>query len=379
MRKRIVTLLPGLADHGGIQRHNRTFCKALTAYADSHGAEVDIVSLRDPDGWRDPRYVSRPVVGGGGNRYRFAARALMALSHPYDLLIVGVVDFGLFVVLSHLRRPNVPIFTIAHGIEVWTRRTHVERAALLGANRILAVSADTGRHAVDVQGADPRVVEVITTPLDPDFIAGMDAWHALGVAAVHTRLLSVSRMNVVDANKGIDQVINALPIVRERIPDVNYTIIGDGDDRPRLEHLACDLAVDDIVQFVGRVSDEQLHPYLAGTDLFILPSSKEGFGIVFLEAMAYGKPVIAGAHGGTPEVVTDGETGILVHHDDQSALVEAMVNLLRDGVKRRALGDAGRRRVETVYAYDRFATSVAHAVNTLLTARTLPQYKEARA
>ncbi len=365
-RLRIVAVLPGLADHGGIQRHNRTLCKVLTAYAAQREASLEIVSLRDPKNWLDSRYISQSVIGCGGNRYRFAARVLTALARPYDLLIIGVVDFGLFVVLSHLLRPRIPVFTITHGVEVWVPRSRFERAAVRGADRILSVSADTAKSVVDVQGAEPGVVQVITTPLDPYFIAGIDAWRASGESTIHTRLLTITRMNVVDVNKGVDQVIVALPAVRANVPDVNYTVIGDGDDRSRLEQLARDHGVDDIVRFVGQVPDEQLYAYLGGTDVFILPSSKEGFGIVFLEAMAFGKPVIAGAHGGAPEVVADGETGILVRRDDQTALTTAMTSLLQDEAKRRAMGEAGVRRVRTVYSYDRFASTVARALDDLL-------------
>lgn len=363
---RIVVLLPGLAAHGGIQRHNRTFCKVLTEYAAQRSACLEVISLSDPQGWHDERYLARPLSGCAGGRGLFVSRTLAALAKPYDLLIVGHVDFSPLVLPTHLVRPHSPIFTITHGIEVWSRLPRHKLAGLIASDRILSVSRYTADKLVSEQGVNPKIIQVIPNLLDPDFQAEMAAWQATGQSVTPTRLLTISRMHAHDADKGIDHVIRALPAIRARIPDVNYVVVGDGSDRPRLEQLAHEKGVSDIVTFAGRMPDQQLHSYLAGTDLFVLPSRKEGFGIVFLEAMAYAKPVIAGAHGGSPEVVVDGETGVLVKHGDVEALVGAISGLLQDAGKRRAMGAAGLERVHTVYNYDRFRLAVEQTLDELI-------------
>ena len=107
-------------------------------------------------------------------------------------------------------------------------------------------------------------------------------------------------MGAAEKYKGADNLIAALPSVLKAAPDTSLVLVGDGDDRPRLEHLARDLGVSEHAHFLFGLTPEQLFACYANCDIFALPSRGEGFGLVFLEAMAHGKPVIGGAHGGIP-------------------------------------------------------------------------------
>jgi glycosyltransferase involved in cell wall biosynthesis len=365
-RPRIIALLQGLASHGGIQRHSRTLCRVLTEYACTHHATVEILSFTDPDPWYDDRYVNRPVQGCAGNRRRFVTQALRMMATPYDMVIVGQIDFGPIVLLPHMLRPNVPVVAFTYGIEVWHPLPIHKRLGLRIVDRILSISEYTASHVVALQGVNQHTIDIVPCTMDPDFLAAATAWQSSGQQSVPTRLLTISRMHAHDGDKGIDMVIKVLPHIVADVPDVNYTIIGDGEDRIRLEQLAHAYGVADIVHFVGRVPDDQLHAYLSGTDIFVLPSRKEGFGIVFLEAMLYAKPIIAGAHGGSPEVVIDGQTGILVEHGDQPALAAAIVNLLQDAQRRRTLGEAGYQRLQQVFQYTQFQAKIEQTFDDLL-------------
>lgn len=363
--RRLLVLLSGFSLYGGIQRHNLTLCKVLAAYAEGRGANLELLSLHDSAKQPDKWFPSAPVVGCNGSKALFVTRVLKALATPYDMVIVAHPDFAPLVVLPHLCQPRSPVLVLTYGIEVWNRLPLHKRIALHNADRIWTISDYTAVKLVTEQRVDREKIDVIPVPLAPDF-AEVSARQTVARQSTRSRLLTISRLNGADAGKGIDCVISALPEVRSRVPDVTYVVIGDGDDRQRLESLAVSHDVSDIVRFVGRVPDPELHAHLSGTDLFVLPSRKEGFGIVFLEAMAYGKPVIAGAHGGSPEVVVDGETGMLVKHHDQAGLVAAMTSLLRDAGQRQAMGDAGFRRVQSVYSYHAFHTSVTNALNEML-------------
>jgi phosphatidylinositol alpha-1,6-mannosyltransferase len=369
MTPRIIAMLQGLDGPGGVQRHSRSVARVLKDYAADHAIGLDVLSFTDADGWYDSRYLARPIAGCAGRRTRFVARALAELAKPHDLVVVGQVDFGPIALVSHVLRPRVPVVTLTYGIDVWRTLPLHKRAGLRIADRVVSISKYTAAKLTTEQGIDPPAITIIPCTMDEDFYNDVTAWQALGQAGIATRLLTISRMSKRDADKGIDYAIAALPAVRTRVPDVNYTIIGDGDDRPRLEQLARDCGVADIVRFAGRVPDQQLHAYLSGTDLFMLPSRKEGFGIVFLEAMAHGKAVIAGDHGGSPEVVIDGETGILVRHGNLAGLANAIIRLLLDPVGRRAMGEAGRRRVQSVYDYSHFSGSFGQTLNELLSQR----------
>lgn len=170
-------------------------------------------------------------------------------------------------------------------------------------------------------------------------------------------LLSVGRLV---PRKGIDRAIEAVVRVRERFPDVRYLIVGEGPDRPRLEALVERLGVAETVEFLGAVSDEELAMAYDACDIFLLPTREvrdpagrtvdvEGFGIVFMEAMAHEKPVIAGRSGAVPDTVQDGVVGLLVDPDDPNAIAQTIVDLGTNPARRAALGRAGRS-----WAYEAF-------------------------
>lgn len=365
-RVRIVVLLSELEAHDGIQRYNRSLCKVLSEYAQRRGIDLQILSLHDRPGFFDENYLLAPLVGCSGHRGLFILNALVALVRPCDVVVGGHVDFVPLVAFARGVHRCTKAVALTHGVEVWTRLPFYERAALSKLEQVWTVSAYTAQQLVAEQDVVPSAIRVVTDILDPDFLADALAWQSSGRQGISSRLLTIARLTVGDRYKGVDRVISALPKVRRLIPDVNCTVIGDGNDRPYLQKLARTCGVSEIVHFAGRVSDEQLHAYLSGTDVLVLPSRKEGFGLVFLEAAAYHKPVVAGAHGGSPEVVVDGETGLLVHYDDQSALVGAITALLQSPGKRKALGEAGFQRVQSVYGYDDFRSTISQLLDGLL-------------
>lgn len=160
-------------------------------------------------------------------------------------------------------------------------------------------------------------------------------------------LLTVGRLQ---RRKGHDLVIQALARARRELPPLRYVIAGEGAERERLGRLSAEAGVADLVVFAGEVPAEDLPETYAACDIFVHPNRVEGrdiegFGIVFLEAQASGKPVIGGKSGGVPEAVADGETGILVEGDDPVELAAAILRLAKSEELRKRLGAAGRARV----------------------------------
>jgi phosphatidylinositol alpha-1,6-mannosyltransferase len=154
------------------------------------------------------------------------------------------------------------------------------------------------------------------------------------------------------SRKGHDMVIRALPILREEVPDLTYLIVGDGPYREKLEELAKSLGVRDHVVFLGKVSEQDMPEMYALCDIFAMPSREqldkcdvEGFGIVYLEANACGKPVIGGRTGGIPDAVIDGYTGFLVDPNDPRDIARTIQSLLTDKELAGKLADQGRSRV----------------------------------
>jgi phosphatidylinositol alpha-1,6-mannosyltransferase len=187
-------------------------------------------------------------------------------------------------------------------------------------------------------------------------------------------ILTVARLE--DDYKGHDILIRALAIVRTGVYDVYYVIAGDGRLRTNLEVLAHDCGVADRVIFLGRVSATERLALYDRCDIFAMISREdaegrgEGFGIVFLEAAARGKPSVGGRSGGIPDAVEDGVTGILVDPTDVSAVAEACAKLLLDHALAERLGSAGRTRVARLYTWEHVCQIIEDSVlGALLTER----------
>src|SRR5205085_5837836 len=169
-------------------------------------------------------------------------------------------------------------------------------------------------------------------------------------------LVTVARLQ---QHKGMDTVIEALPAILERAPDVRYAVAGTGPDRERLEKRAQQLRLGDRVRFLGGVGDRDLPALYNLASVYVGASRRaerlgvEGFGISLVEASACGLPVVAGNSGGIPDAVRDGETGFLVPPEDPAAFADAICRLLADPAAAKRIGQAGRRAVETYFNWDR--------------------------
>ena len=168
------------------------------------------------------------------------------------------------------------------------------------------------------------------------------------------RILIVGRMtraeyyegfrDATDLYKGFKPLIVAVGLLAREVPGVRLWIAGDGDARPDLEAWLAGRFEREFVVFLGRVSDERLEELYGGVDAFALPSEGEGFGLVFVEAMAHGLPCVCVRAGAAPEVVQDGETGLIARPRDVADLADKLFVLARNPQLRAKLGAAGRQR-----------------------------------
>jgi glycosyltransferase involved in cell wall biosynthesis len=166
------------------------------------------------------------------------------------------------------------------------------------------------------------------------------------------------------AYKGYDHLLDAARLVSETMPEVRWVLVGDGELRETLEAQRRRLGLEGIVRFAGW--QERVADYVALFDLFVLPSLGEHFGRVLLEAMAMAKPVVATRAGGVPEIVLDGQTGLLVPPADPAALAAAIVALVQDGARAERMGAAGRRRVVSEFSLARHVEAVEAVYRELL-------------
>ena len=149
-------------------------------------------------------------------------------------------------------------------------------------------------------------------------------------------------------------MIAAVAQLRATHPDLHLVAVGSGDDLPRLRALAAGLGVSDAIHFLENLSRCEIAACYARADVFALPSTAEGFGLVFLEALAFSKPVIGAAAGGTGDVIEDGVNGLLVPPNDPQCLAQALDRLLRDDVLCAELGRRGAEMVRRKFQFGAF-------------------------
>ncbi len=350
----ILVLFPELLCKGGIQRMGQQVCAVLQELADDLEQSSELFSLNDPEGLHHLEVAGRRfVVRGFAKKKSSFVWAVLSRSFKTSILYVGHPHFAPLGLLCKFMNPHLRYVVSAYGLEVWTPLSALRRLGLQRATAVTSISDFTARKIIDVQGVAPARIKVIPCVITSEWL------HANGNGAQTHRpagaqriLLAVGRLDARERHKGLDEVILALPQLTRIVPELVFVIAGDGDDRDRLEQLARTRGLSHRVIFKGAVSDEELVELYKNCDVFLMPSSQEGFGIVFLEAMAFKKPVIGGNHGGTPEVILDNETGFLVEHGDVDALAQRIAVLLNDPELCKRMGEAGRRRVEENYTFE---------------------------
>lgn len=250
---------------------------------------------------------------------------------------------------------GIPCAVYVHGEDIPARGQRLNnqdplRLPLLGRADLILTNSEFSRRRLEALGLGVGKTRVVSAGIGTELFTpgdGAEMRRGLGVGANDPVLLTVGRL---DLRKGYNLVIGALPILRAEFPGIRYVIVGEGPERERLQALAREKGVGDRVRFAGFQPDEQLPAYYRACDVFVMPNRAigvhdvEGFGLVFLEANACGKPVVGGRSGGAAEAVLHGATGFLVEPDDLEGLVRTLETLLRDSALRREMGLAGHRR-----------------------------------
>jgi phosphatidylinositol alpha-1,6-mannosyltransferase len=285
--------------------------------------------------------------------------------HAADVVLFGH-GYPLPLLVPELAEAGIPAVVLTHGAEVWLARTpgvaQSMRAALGRARAVTAVSAWTARAISRVLPAG-LAMGLLYPAVDPArFSAAPDGVRERHGLQGRPIVLCVSRLV---PRKGQDVLITGMPLVRQLAPDAVLLVVGEGSYRPALEALAAGAPPDSVV-FAGAVGDDELPAFYAASDLFAMPCRSrwgglevEGFGIVYLEAAAAGKAVVAGRSGGAEEAIEDQATGLLAEGAEPKAVALAVTRLLRDPDALAAMGSAGRDRVERRFTWSQRGEQLA--------------------
>lgn len=359
----LIGLFPELDAPGGVQRASRHIAAVLTDFAASRGMECRLLSLNDSPELHRMAVGNREFVFTGCDREkgRFTATAMRAARRRGKLVIAAHPNLAPITQAMRIAAPRLKTIVCTHGIEVWEPLSGLRRGALRHANVVLAPSHSTAEFVIQQQKVAAERVRVLPWGLDPQFEAAMASAAQTGVPRQFPTgrvVLTVGRLLASERYKGMDTLITALPRLLTRWPELQLVIVGQGDDRTWLEELAEKNGVNRHVHFLNGLSYSELAACYNACEIFALPSRGEGFGLVYLEAMACGKPVIGGAHGGAPEVIEDGATGYLVQHGDAQQLATSIETLLADPVLGKDMGARGRQRVRNEFHYSVFSKTL---------------------
>ena len=358
----IIGLFPELDAPGGVQRAGRHLAAVLTEFAASQEMDCRIFSLNDSPELHRLSVGDREFVFTGCDRGkgRFTASAMRATRRRAKLVLAAHPNLAPVTQTMRLAAPRLKTIVCAHGIEVWEPLSALRRRALSHADVVLAPSRSTAEHLAARQKVAFERIRILPWALDPQFesfLARPPAPLPANFPAGRV-ILAVGRWLADERYKGMDTLITALPRLLTRYPDTQLVLVGEGNDREWLERIAEHSGVRRHVHFLSAISYAELDACYAACEIFALPSRAEGFGLVYLEAMARSKPVIGGAHGGAPEVIVDGVTGYLVQHGDALQLSTSLNTLLSNPTLAQEMGARGHQRVQREFRFNVFAKSL---------------------
>jgi phosphatidylinositol alpha-1,6-mannosyltransferase len=313
---------------GGIAQYNRDLFDALCA-----SSEVEsILSLtrHPPDSDIEiPKKLSERFLPGSELRY-LAAAVMTGLKMRPDVVLCGHVN--LLPVAALLKRlTGSKLILEAYGFEIWQPLPGVRSWGTKDVDLVISISRYTREQLIRWSCLEPGRIKIVPNAVHLDRYAQTKKPPSLvdryGVEGKLV-LLTVGRLPGHERYKGQDRIIALLPKLTARFSNLVYLIVGDGEDRLRLEALTMKLGLQEQVVFAGRISEEEKIDHYNLADAFAMPSTSEGFGFVFLEAAACGVPVLGGSVDGSRDALVDGRLGVMVDPENSDELLSGLEEIL---------------------------------------------------
>lgn len=328
---------------GGIQTYNKNFIKSLRDIEKSAG-DISVQFSSIYDSLEDIKK-ERNVKTYNSKVFKYVLMTLFDM-RKFDIIILGHINLWLIGTLVKLFYPRKRVIFCTHGIEIWKKLTR-NQYNILEKSDILTVSSFSKNELIKYNNKLKERITVIPNCIIDynkkfDFISKEKK--------TFFNLLTVTRLDNSEVDKGIHNVLLALHLIKDKLDNFKYTIIGKGEDKYRLERIVDEYKLDDYVEFLGYVEDLTLH--YKECDAFILTSKKEGFGIVYLEAMQYKKPVIAANFGGSVDVIEDNVVGFLPNYDDVEKIGESILKLYYNPEMRSEMGNKGYEKLIKNFSFD---------------------------
>ena len=318
---------------GGIAKYNRDLLESVARVPEC--AEVVAVPRVISEAMQPIPPRVRFLAKATGSKLRFIRAAFeAALGGQVDLLICAHINLApLCAVIALLK--GAPSILFLHGVDAWTpHRSILVRMGLSRFNAVVCGSEFTLRRFVSWAAVDPSKRHVLPNCVDlRTYSPGSKPAHLERRLKLNDRtvLMTLGRLESQEQLKGFDEVIDALPALADQVQNISYLICGDGNDRDRLEKKVKDLTLGERVVFAGFVPEAEKADYYRLADAYVMPSRGEGFGIVFLEALACGVPVMASRVDGGCEALSNGDWGCLVDPSNPADIVRGVLETLNRG------------------------------------------------
>ena len=320
---------------GGIEKVSKTFAKTLDDLKTSAQIQsYQVLSMYDDE--PDLVYVSQSsFTGYKGKKTTFGLAAIKA-GLKADVVILSHAHLLFFARLIKILKPGVRIVLFAHGIEIWNALAGWKKQ-MMNKIEIWAVSRYTADQIIHRHGIAASKIKVLNNCLDPYFKLSEPVSKPAtllakyGLNSNQKVILTICRLSSSEQYKGYDLVIECLEQVVKIYPDLVYLLVGRGDamELARIQKLIANYNLQKNVILTGFIPDNELILHYQLADVFVMPSKAEGFGLVFIEAAAYGCTVIGGDADGSRDALMDGKLGILLNPNDTAAIAEAIITALQ--------------------------------------------------
>jgi phosphatidylinositol alpha-1,6-mannosyltransferase len=317
---------------GGIQKMTRTLAHSLNQIAKKQNWDFSMFSVYDAYYDHMPQYIpAQHFRAFNGNKLAFVLRSLKNGAES-DTIILSHINLSLIGLLVKMINPKCKVFLVAHGIEVWRPISFIKKALLDRCDKIICVSNYTKQQLIKWHNSDPDICTVLNNALDPfldlpeKFKKPDYLLRKYNISSQAPILLTLTRLAATEQYKGHEQVINVISKLKVKFPTLRYILAGqfDRDEKLRIKSLIATNHVEEQVILTGFIPEKELTDLFLLADLFVLPSKKEGFGIVFIEALACGLPVICGNADGSVDAIRNGELGEAIDVENLDALKDTI-------------------------------------------------------
>jgi len=336
-KKVILFSLQTFSTTGGIQKMTRTLAHSLNNLAKRNNWDFNLWSVYDSPMDLMQHYLPvEKFKGFKANRAKFIVKAVLQ-AKTTDIIILSHINLAVIGLLVKAINPQCKVWLIAHGIEVWRPLSIFKNTLLKRCDKVICVSNFTKQQLITRHKTDAAKCMVLNNAVDPfmklpvTFAKPTELLKRYKLAEDNKILFTLTRLASTEQYKGHDQVIKVISYLKVKYPDIKYILSGQYDHKEeiRIQKLILDCEVEEQVILTGFIEESELSDHFLLADLFVLPSKKEGFGIVFIEALACGLPVICGNVDGSVDAICNGELGRPINPDDLAELEKALIDYLK--------------------------------------------------